>query len=227
MRPRSSDEHQAVIPGCAKRRPGIPRFRVRCFASPRNDVALFRAQISVSPRVAPEFCVIRPPNRGSGECRVPVAPAAARGVVVSTRVSHHGRTGTPGIPARNGFNSLFRALPGDRACLPPSLADCSANLTPASGRQDHTTSPSARLRARQSRTSRPSHPQPYVRDDRETPLCLGRDSNGYKTDLGSTASAISDFQKLFVAAARRAVAGPPTSRAPGARRSWPPQRRPC
>jgi len=27
--------------------------------------------------------------------------------------------------------------------LPPSLTDCSANLTPASGRQDHTTSPSA------------------------------------------------------------------------------------
>src|SRR6266852_4857824 len=46
------------------------------------------------------------------------------------------------------------ALPGDRACLPPSLsgyvlskpgwADLnSANLTPASGRQDHTTSPYA------------------------------------------------------------------------------------
>jgi hypothetical protein len=61
---------------------------------------------------------------------------------------------SPGIPARNGFNGLFRALPGDRAFLPPSSADqgsvrarsgaqTSANLTPASGRQDHTTSPSA------------------------------------------------------------------------------------
>src|SRR5476651_2143966 len=27
----------AVIPGRAKREPGISRFRVRCFASPRND----------------------------------------------------------------------------------------------------------------------------------------------------------------------------------------------
>ena len=27
--------------------------------------------------------------------------------VVSTRVSHHGRTGTPGIPARDGFNGCF------------------------------------------------------------------------------------------------------------------------
>jgi hypothetical protein len=30
--------------------------------------------------------------------------------------------GLPGIPARNGFNGLFRALPGDRAFLSPSLA---------------------------------------------------------------------------------------------------------
>jgi hypothetical protein len=30
---------------------------------------------------------------GCGECRVPNAPAAARVVVVSTRVSHHGRAG--------------------------------------------------------------------------------------------------------------------------------------
>ena len=34
------------------------------------------------------------------------------------------------------------------------------NLTPASGRQDHTTSPSASWRSRQSRHSRPSHPNP-------------------------------------------------------------------
>jgi hypothetical protein len=29
---------------------------------------------------------------------------------------------SPGIPARNGFNGFLRALPGDRACLSPSLA---------------------------------------------------------------------------------------------------------
>jgi hypothetical protein len=44
-------------------------------------------------------------------------------VEVAHECSHHGRTGTPGIPARNGFNGLFRALPGDRACLSPSFAD--------------------------------------------------------------------------------------------------------
>ncbi len=40
--------------------------------------------------------------------------------VESTRVSHHRSTGTPGIPARNGFNGFLRALPGDRAFLSPS-----------------------------------------------------------------------------------------------------------
>src|ERR1700694_2438906 len=49
--------------------------------------------------------------------------------VKNTRVSHPGRTGTPGIPARNGFNGFLRALPGDRACLSPSLAD-KASLRP-------------------------------------------------------------------------------------------------
>ena len=76
------------------------------------------------------------------------------------------------------------------------------NLTPASRRQDHTTSPSAaapfvsslsksltasrpatRLRAR--RCPRPSHPKPNVRDDRETPLC-GPGRRGYGFDLGET-----------------------------------------
>ena len=58
----------------------------RAFAFPRHDM--------------PELCTNEPPDkgrgatpRGSGECRVPVAPAAACAVIESTRVSHHGRTG--------------------------------------------------------------------------------------------------------------------------------------
>jgi hypothetical protein len=41
--------------------------------------------------------------------------------VESTRVSHHGHAGSPGIP-RAMVYGLFRALPGDRAFLPPSPA---------------------------------------------------------------------------------------------------------
>src|ERR1035437_1040697 len=63
------------------------------------------------------------PNRGRGERRVPAAPAASCAKVESTRVSHHRYPGSPGVPARNGFNGLFRALPGDRAFLSPSSAD--------------------------------------------------------------------------------------------------------
>src|SRR5438270_6459890 len=64
-----------------------------------------------------------------------------------------GSTRTPGIPARNGFTGLLGALTGDRACLSPSSADWFVSpvgptwplldLTPASRRQDHTTSPAA------------------------------------------------------------------------------------
>src|SRR5258706_2176264 len=94
--------------------------------------------------------------------------------VVSTRVSHHGRTGTPGIPARNGFNGFLRALPGDRALLSPSSALLLADLTPASRRQDHTTSPSAS--ARFVKHAARVHRIPlHVRDDRDTPLLGERD----------------------------------------------------
>src|SRR5882724_540774 len=79
---------------------------------------------------------------------------------------------------RNGFNGVLRALPGDHAWLPPSFADNSATLAPASERQNHTTSPSVAtslVRALFARLTlpRPSHPVPNVRDDREPPLFSG------------------------------------------------------
>ena len=95
------------------------------------------------------------PNRGRGERRVPAAPAASCAVCSEAHECFTTDTpGSPGVPARNGFNGLCRALPGDRALLPPSSADIvlskpgwadatPQNLTPASGRQDHTTSPYA------------------------------------------------------------------------------------
>src|ERR1700720_2263534 len=62
------------------------------------------------------------------------------------------------------------ALPGDRACLPPSSAEmASADLMPASGHQDHATSPSASRAIRQRHISVHRIP-PRVRDDREPPL---------------------------------------------------------
>ena len=120
---------------------GISRFRVRCFASPLHDSEHTSA---ISRRETPELCRIRSPRKqGRRECRTLGASAAACALVESTRVSHHGHTGKhPAFPAQ-WFYGFLRALPGDRACLPPSPTDHSVNLTPASGRQDHTTSPSA------------------------------------------------------------------------------------
>jgi hypothetical protein len=74
----------------------------------------------------------------------------------------------PAFPAQ-WFYDLFRALPGDRALLPPSPADHSANLTPASRRQDHTTSPSASSALVRSTIHVHRIPS-RVRDDREPPL---------------------------------------------------------
>ena len=125
---------------------------------------------------APESCINRLPSRskraqgrpGAGRTHGPPANKKAGG-------SHHrlGRDTRPSL--RDGFNGVLRALPGDRAFLPPSRADRSAHLASASGCQDHTTFPSALgsfVRAPIARCdpTRPSHPAPYVRDDREAPL---------------------------------------------------------
>jgi hypothetical protein len=121
----------------------ISSISTHTFAFPRHD--------------APGLCSKLPPRRAWGMPGAR-APAAARGVV-NTRVSHHGYAETPGIPARSGFNGFLRALPGDRALLSPSSANTSANLTPASRRQDHTTSPSASAPfVKGASTSTASHP---------------------------------------------------------------------
>ncbi len=138
--------------------------------------------------------------RGRGECRVPSAPAAARVVVVNTRVSHHGYTGSPGIPARDGVNGFLRALPGDRALLSPSSVDRSTNLTPASRRQNHTTSPSAFAPfvkgASASTASRPASVTIAIRPS------VGRDGEIYTIDSGQPKSIFSEIQKYFPSAIR-------------------------
>jgi hypothetical protein len=91
----------------------------------------------------------------------------------------------------------------------PGRADStSANLTPASGRQDHTTSPYAAtslvrvlltahgfkepaLRSHRTQNAAASTAsRAYVRDDRETPLCVGRDAKSSRGDLGGTKTEI-------------------------------------
>ena len=65
--------------------------------------------------------------------------------VKSTRVSHHRFTGTPGLPCAMVLTVSFVLSPVTGLCCHrrPQEALLLENLTPASGRQDHTTSPSA------------------------------------------------------------------------------------
>jgi hypothetical protein len=100
-----------------------------------------------------------PSKGGRKESRVPIAPV---GPVQqkSTGVGPQVNRSNAGFPCAVVYD-LLRALPGDRAFLPPSSARCAsivANLTPASGRQDHTTSPSARSGVVSRRHPRPPHP---------------------------------------------------------------------
>jgi len=93
-------------------------------------------------------------------------------VAESTRVSQV-TPESPGIP-RAMVYGLLRALPGDRAFLSPSplRSLLLRGLTPASRRQDHTTSPSA-SGALVCCAVRVHRIPPHVRDDRETPLSSG------------------------------------------------------
>jgi len=65
-------------------------------------------------------------------------------MIKAHKYSHHGHTGITRHSPRDGFHSLYRALPGDRAFLPPSPSGIAPQgLISASGYQDHTTSPYA------------------------------------------------------------------------------------
>jgi hypothetical protein len=75
------------------------------------------------------------------------------------------------LSLHNGFNGFLRALPGEPGFLSPFpalSASFIAELTPVSGRQDHTTSPSAFLRRQSVHRILPN-----VRDDGQRPSYRG------------------------------------------------------
>jgi len=97
-------------------------------------------------------------QRAQGKPGARCTRSLACDILVSTRASHHRFTGYTQPSLRNGFNSLFRALPGDRALLPPSLADHLRQLDAsvgASGPHDFAVRKSA---ARLASLPRPPHP---------------------------------------------------------------------
>jgi hypothetical protein len=83
-----------------------------------------RRDFAISRRDAPEVCIYLPPQGGRGECRVPAAPAASCALGSGrTHTSNNEYTGIARHSRTQWFYGLCRALPGDRALLPPSPAD--------------------------------------------------------------------------------------------------------
>ncbi len=134
----------AVIASVAKQSILPRKERMDCFAA----LAMTASPDAISrPRRAmrPRFCVYLSPKEGVGNAGCPLHPRPRVHLVVVERTRVTTSTPeSPGIPARNGFNGFLRALPGDRALLPPSPTDMflskpgwadsnTANLTPASG----------------------------------------------------------------------------------------------
>jgi hypothetical protein len=102
---------------------------------------------------------------------VPAAPAASCAKCWwHTSVATTGPPGSPGIPSRNGFNGLYRALLGDRAFLSPSLAKVAFHKldagVEASGPHDF----AVRFSTVRYRHLYVHRIPPRVRDDREPPL---------------------------------------------------------
>ena len=145
-------------------RRSVPRRRSR------HTCAISRREL----RPRSVTALVPPDNGGRRESQALAAPAASYAKVENIRVSHHRFAGTPGLPCAMILTGSF-VLPGDRALLSPSPARSAsfiAELTPASGRQDHTTSPSATAPF-VFRRIRVHRIPPNVRDDGQRPSYRG------------------------------------------------------
>jgi hypothetical protein len=98
-------------------RNGRPRFNFQTAKTFRHNSAFPR-------RNASEWCTEpSAPERAWGMPGARCTRSLACEIRKHTSIVTTGSPETPGIPARNGFNGLFRALPGDEFVLSPSSAD--------------------------------------------------------------------------------------------------------
>jgi hypothetical protein len=167
-----------------RRAEATPSFGRLCPAMTLMLRIAIHIQLSNSERVCVRILAARcaralrrlPPSerRGRRESRVHAAPAVScANMHKKTHTSIQVQRRQSGFPCAVVYG-LFRALPGDRAFLPPSplRSLLLKNLTPASGCQDHTASPSATATF-VIRRHRVHRIPPRVRDDREPPLSSG------------------------------------------------------
>jgi hypothetical protein len=126
------------------------------------------------------LCKSRPlQSEGAGNAGCPMHPQPGVRILVvkyAHQCSQRKHRKHPASPTQ-WFYGLLRALPGDHRFVDPVIRATRwrlANLTPASGRQNHTASPSATAKRSSHAPSRPSHPAPRTWRSRVAPL-LGRD----------------------------------------------------
>ena len=147
-------------------------------------------ELAVSRRGAPEVCNSSPSKtEGAGKAGCPLHPRPRAQSVESTRVSHHGHAGSPGIPRAMVLTVSFALSPAtglvchrrpQETCKKLASRELDASVG-ASGPHDF----AVRNVALSSLAPPASIASlPYVRDDRETPLCVGRDGVGCRSDLG-------------------------------------------
>jgi hypothetical protein len=125
-----------------------------------------------------------------------------RSRLCSKKAQASATTGTPHQPAfpAQWCYGLYVISPVTGLCCHRRPWFVSTNLAPASGRQDHTISPSAiaSVVAQKLRLTlpRPSHPASNVRDDREAPLMWQRDGDHFRFDLGFSRSDLFLLRRL-------------------------------
>jgi hypothetical protein len=153
-----------------RRAEATPSFGRLCPAMTLMLRIAIHIQLSNSERVCVRILAARcaralrrlPPSerRGRRESRVHAAPAVSRANCTKKRTrAYRFSGGNPAFPAR-WFTAYFALSPvtGLSCHRHPREDLLPANLTPASGCQDHTASPSANNSIRHSPPSRPPHP---------------------------------------------------------------------
>ena len=143
-------------------------------------------------RNASEFCRIVPPLqvRGRRESRVRAAPAVSCAMCTEKCAHEHtGSAETLRPSPRNGFTaySVLSLVIGFLATI--VSRDNPQNLTPASGRRNHTSSPYASRAVRQ-RHIRVHRIPSRVRDDRERPSCRDEMGQASISDLPDQAEQV-------------------------------------
>jgi hypothetical protein len=146
--------------------------------SNRADQTQLRVLAAYSARgLLRSFCPHQTEGAGNAGCPMHPQPCVRYGgSEYAHRYSQRRHRKHPAFPTQ-WFYGFLRALPGDHRFVDPVIRATRwrlANLTPASGRQNHTASPSATASARL--TLRRVHRiPPNVHDDREAPLLERRD----------------------------------------------------